>query len=217
MIAANKTQILQFFADLDQEARGIPTRDVGYVTYVDGMAWHKWATSAINLLAGVIGPDSVHTSNLHRIYEKSRGYANEFRAAYGVFLAAKADVESGALFRIESLVSGEILSDFLALAKEALSQGSKDVAAVLACAALEDALKRYAVANGLDITDRNMQEVVGALKAKGLVSGAQKSLLDTMPKIRDYAMHANWDKITSPDVSSVIGYVENFLLVHFSS
>jgi len=56
---------------------------------------------------------------------------------------------------------------------------------------------------------------VNALKSKGLVSGAQKSLLDTMPKIRDYAMHANWDKITAEDVSSVIGFVEQFLLSHF--
>ena len=55
-----------------------------------------------------------------------------------------------------------------------------------------------------------------ALKAKGLVSGAHKSLLDTMPKIRDYAMHANWTKITEPDVSSVIGFVEQFLLSKFS-
>ena len=87
---------------------------------------------------------------------------------------------------------------------------------MLACAALEDTLKRFAAANGLDVGGKSMQEVVGALKSKGLVSGAQKSWLDTMPKIRDYAMHANWEKIAAPDVSSVIGFVEQFLLSHFS-
>lgn len=89
------------------------------------------------------------------------------------------------------------------------------MAAVLACAALEDALKRFAESNGLNVNDKVMQEVVNALKAKGLVTGAQKSLLDSMPKIRDYAMHANWDKITAQDVGSVIGFVEQFLLSHF--
>jgi len=39
-----------------------------------------------------------------------------------------------------------------------------------------------------------MSDVVGALKAKGLVGGAQKTLLDTMPKIRNFAMHADWSK-----------------------
>ena len=61
-------------------------------------------------------------------------------------------------------------------------------------AALEDALKRYARENNLGVDDKVMQEVVSALKTKGLVSGAQKSLLNTMPKLRDFAMHANWDK-----------------------
>ena len=55
-----------------------------------------------------------------------------------------------------------------------------------------------------------------SLKAKGLVTGAHKSILDTMPKIRDYAMHANWSKISAHDVSSVIGFVEKFLLSEFS-
>ena len=98
----------------------------------------------------------------------------------------------------------------------ALAEGAKDVAAVLACAALEDALKRLALLNNLEVSDKTMQDVVNALKAKGLVGGAQKSLLDTMPKIRDYAMHANWDKITPQDVGSVIGFVEQLLLVKFS-
>jgi hypothetical protein len=60
-----------------------------------------------------------------------------------------------------------------------------------------------------------MQDVVNALKSKGLIGGAQKTLLDAMPKIRDYAMHANWAKIRPEDVNSVIGFVEQFLVIHF--
>jgi len=37
-----------------------------------------------------------------------------------------------------------------------------------------------------------------------------------MPKLRDYAMHANWAKLSSADVGSIIGFVEQFLLAHFS-
>ena len=61
-----------------------------------------------------------------------------------------------------------------------------------------------------------MEDVVNSLKAKGLVSGAQKTLLAAMPKIRNQAMHAEWSKLTPQDVGSVIGYVEQFLLSHFS-
>jgi hypothetical protein len=140
----------------------------------------------------------------------------KFESVKSIFIAAKEAFDRGYVFNVEIAVSGELFGDFVAMAKHALSEGHKDVAAVLACAALEDTLKRYAILNSLKVDGKSMQDIVNALKSKSLVTGAQKSLLDPMPKIRDYAMHANWDKITSPDVSSVIGYVEQFLLVHFS-
>ena len=118
---------------------------------------------------------------------------------------------------VDLRISGEVFGDFIVLAKHSLAEGHKDVAAVLVCAALEDALKQYAVANGLNVDDKSMTDVINALKSKGLVSGAQKSLLGSMPKIRDYAMHANWEKISEPDVSGVIGFVEQFLLTKFNS
>ena len=69
--------------------------------------------------------------------------------------------------------------------------------------------------NAVNTDGKVMQEIVNALKAKGLVSGPQKSLLDTMPKIRDASMHADWQKITPQDVGSIIGFVEQFLISHF--
>jgi hypothetical protein len=42
-------------------------------------------------------------------------------------------------------------------------------------------------------------------------------MLDRMPTIRNYALHANWDKISEPDVGGVIGFVDAFLLKNFSS
>ena len=42
-------------------------------------------------------------------------------------------------------------------------------------------------------------------------------MLDVMPKIRNHALHAEWEKISDPDVNSIIGFVEQFLLTEFSS
>jgi hypothetical protein len=61
-----------------------------------------------------------------------------------------------------------------------------------------------------------MEQVVNALKSKGLVSGPQKALLSAMPKIRNHAMHADWDKLTPQDAGSIVGFVEHFLLTNFS-
>lgn len=182
---------------------------------VDGESWQKWATSVLNLLSIAFGQDSVHFQNFKKIHDKFNHHVRTLESARGVFKAAKEDFDGGYVFSLVTAVSGEVFGDFVALAKQSLSDGYKDVAAVLACAALEDALKRFARLNGLTVDDEVMQQVVSALKSKGLVSGAQKTLLDAMPKIRDYAMHANWEKISGADVGSVIGFVEHFLLENF--
>lgn len=181
----------------------------------DDSTWRQWATSVQNLIKLSCGENSVHFKNFTFEYEQFLGWAYSIDGIKGVFLAAKADFEGGYLLPIETQISGEILSDFFVLAKKALEEGSKDVAAVLACAALEDSLKRFAMMKGLDVSNKNMPDVVNLLKQEGYVSGAKKKILDTMPSIRDWAMHANWEKITPEVVGSVLGFVEQFLLENF--
>ena len=187
----------------------------GGVRY-DSAVWYKAAVSAQNLIKAVFRENSPHYINISKCIEECKGIDTEVNAIKGVFFASKDDFENDCVFNVEMSVSGEIFGNFTVLAKEALKEGKKEVAAVLACAALEDALKKYANANELDIDGKTMHEVVGALKTKGLVSGAQKSLLEAMPKIRNAAMHADWKKISEPDISSVIGFTEQFLLSNFS-
>jgi hypothetical protein len=176
----------------------------------------SWGTSAQSLMLAVFGTSSPYYQNFVSALTNCDGQPYQVDTLRGVFRSAKEAFEGGYVFNIELSVSGEVFGNFVAMAKHALSGGHKNVAAVLACAALEDTLKRYALSNCLTVDDKTMQDVVNALKSKGLVTGAQKSLLDPMPKIRDYAMHANWDKITEQDVGAVIGYVEQFLLSKFS-
>jgi hypothetical protein len=178
--------------------------------------WMRWATSAQSLIRAVYGEGEPHYQNFVHAIEKCAGYEYDVLALRGIFLAAKDDYDGGYVFNVDLRISGEVFGDFLALAKQALSEGNKDVAAVLACAALEDSLKRYATSGGLSVDGKSMQDVVNLLKANSLVAGVQKSLLDTMPKIRNAALHADWQKISEPDVASVIGFVEQFLLVNFS-
>lgn len=208
-------RIQRRFVELQKQIDGLPLTGTSQMSYQPA-DWRQWATSAESLILVVFGERSPHLEKFRSAYADCNGWDYEVSAMIGIFRAANADFEGGYIFNVEAEISGEIFGDFVGLAKVALADGSKDVAAVLACAALEDTLKRYARLNGLTVDQRSMQDVVNALKTKALVTGAQKSLLDTMPKIRDYAMHANWDKITAQDVGGVIGFVEQFLLSHFS-
>jgi hypothetical protein len=110
-----------------------------------------------------------------------------------------------------------VLGGFVAMAKIALGEGHKDVAAVLACAALEDTLKRFGRLNGLDVDDKVLQEVVARSEVQGTRKWRSEVIARRHAKIRDYAMHANWSKIDAADVRSVLGFVEQFLLTKFRS
>lgn len=211
------TIIAKRFTELETEMNSLQSHSTleDFRAY-DVAGWQQWATSVQHILRASFGESSPHYKNFSIAYGECRGWEEDVDALKGIFRAAKADYDGGYAFTVQAIISGEIYGDFLALAKNALGEGAKDVAAVLACAALEDALKRLALMKGLDVSGKVMQEVVNALKSKGLVGGAQKSLLDTMPKIRDYAMHANWDRITPQDVGSVIGFVEQLVLSEFS-
>jgi len=207
------------FAELERAYSALPFKPASHEgsRYVPTGEWQKWATSVQNLLLAVYGEQSPHYRNFFDVYGRCAGYDNEVDALKGIFLSAKEDFDGGYVFNVDLRVSGEVFGDIIALAKQSLSEGYKDVAAVLACAALEDALKRYAEANNVEVSGKSMQDVINALKSNGFVSGPQKSILESMPRLRNAAMHADWNKTDSPDVSSVIGFVEQFLLTKFGS
>lgn len=211
-------QLTKRFRELEGELPLLPLHPISNSNEkrYETARWQQWATSSQNLIRAAFGETSPHYQNFQKYYGQCYGVESQFLPLKGIFLAAKSDYEGGYAFNLEATITGEVFGDFVAMAKLALVEGHKDVAAVLACAALEDTLKRYAIIEGLDVEGKSLQEIVNALKTKGLVKGAQKALLDSMVKVRDYAMHANWNKVQDTDVSGVIGYVQQFLLSHFS-
>lgn len=216
LILKIRADIVKRFAELEREMWTLEIIKGDFGPHVEEVKWQKWASRVIAVLDSTFRRDSRYSQNFDMAYKNCIGYASEIEQLKGIFLGAKDDVDAGYLHSVETLLSGEFFGDFLVMAKKSLEEGHKDFAAVLASAALEDVLKKYARLQDLDVDDKVMQDVVNALKSKGLVTGPQKSLLDIMPKIRDYAMHANWEKITPQDVGSLIGYVEQFLLTYFS-
>lgn len=135
---------------------------------------------------------------------------------HGILQAIASDIKGGRLGNLRLEFQGQVFADFLNSAKHALAEGRKDVAAVLAAAALEDALKRYAEAKGLAVEDADLSSVINALKGAGVLSATQGSLLKGMVPFRNKALHAEWTKIDSADVHGVIAFVGEFLATKFS-
>jgi uncharacterized protein YutE (UPF0331/DUF86 family) len=167
------------------------------------------------------GPNSLQTKAVLDSKERSGGNALgttflilELR---GMLKNFRDEIEAGLIRSILSTARAEVLADFLSLAKEAMENDAKDVAAVLACAALEDTLKKFGETKGLDIGEKDMSDVIGVLKSQGIIQGPRAKLVQSFVTIRNKTFHAEWAKIEKSEIQSVIGFVEEFLLQHFQT
>lgn len=132
---------------------------------------------------------------------------------------ALADFESGLTGSVRVQAKGEVLGDFLGLAREALSSGdaaAERVAAVLSAAALEETLKQIGEVAGLDVGSRDMRGVIQKLKDAGLLVGAQVGLAGGLVKFRDHAFHGQFDLIERPTIDSALSFVEGLLMARFA-
>jgi len=174
--------------------------------------FHAFRSAGLSFLERVFGAKHAYCREFDGILNSTNLPATE--AGKQILQAARDEISGQWLFTLKGLVSAEIFGDFIALGKQTLDE-NKDVAAVLVCAALEDALKRAAMQKGLDVEDKDMPEVINALKANGVIKGSQAPIAKGYAKLRNKAFHAEWDKIDKPEVGSAIGFAEQFILEHF--
>jgi hypothetical protein len=121
-----------------------------------------------------------------------------------------------AIERMSIRIGGEVLRDLLGLARVALDEDQKDVAAVLAAAAFEDTMRRMGRELAY-IQDRpKLSDVLQTLQAKHVLDGPQFSTAQSYLTFCNRALHAEWDRIDGPTTVGAVAFVEQLLLEHFS-
>lgn len=138
------------------------------------------------------------------------------QAILGILHNLKSEIALGLVTSIYKQASSEVITDFLMLAKEAKQDGLLNVSAVLACAALEDGLKKIAELNGLKVAGNGMMQSLNSLKSNGLIKKDQYQILQSYVHLRNKAFHADWDSIDDADVGGIIGFTEIFISKHFN-
>ena len=215
----NEDRVRRWCRDLEEQLKGTELRmAISENGYIKPELWIGWATSCDNLLTLVYGSRSRYCTKFREACEECEAEptTRSVLAMHALFRSAKNDYIKGYV-DIDLKITGDVLGNFVALAKEALNAEHVEVASVLASASLEDALKRYASANGIDTEDSTMTEVINALKAKGLIPRGTSRALQPMPAIRNLALHANWENLSVVEIGSLIGFVETFLLKNFQA
>jgi len=180
---------------------------------------------ALTLMTALYGPKSEQADVLLKRRDDLRPEDNSFRKeltarAVGAALQnLRAEVEGGLLSSLERRIASDVLSDLIQLARAALDEpgeGPKNVAAVLAAAAYEDTIRRVAKEHAGVIGQDKLDVVIGKLKDAGLLVAPQLGIALSYLNFRNHALHAQWNVIDRAAVQSVLGFVEQLLLKHFS-
>jgi len=180
----------------------------------------------LSVMQMVYGPNSPMASHLvtslshHRSLEPgSSGTIIEVRAiCRGTLKSVLAELDAGLAGSLQATVAGEVLTDLIALCKTVLDEsgdGAKNVAAVLAAAAFEDTMRRMAFLHGIPHQE-TLIAVLSALKEKDILHGAQVGIAQSYLGFRNKALHAQWELIERPAITSALGFVEQLILEHFT-
>jgi len=181
-------------------------------------------TTLLALVHGPNGPQLLAFQTKIASCERTASSAWDFGeiarlTALGFLRSLKQEVERGLVGNLRLEITGEVLGDFLLLAKSSLDGGTEDgknVSAVLTAAAFEDLIRRMgATFCGIQTRD-DLQKIVVALKSAGVLVGAQFGTVQAQLQFRNDALHADWEKIDTVGVKTVLLLVQELLLKHFS-
>jgi hypothetical protein len=176
----------------------------------------------MNIVYGPNNPQaeklSKETEYIRKRYSDDYASENIAELAESILRNIKGELESGILGSIQRTLTGEVLTDFLQLARTALEEKgdeAKNIAAVLSAALFEDTIRRLATTNGIPHFEK-LQDIITELKNKGILNGSQIGIANSYLNFRNNSLHAQWDKVGRESVASVLAFVEQLLLAHFS-
>jgi len=187
------------------------------------------AHGTFSLYTMVYGPDSTqferlqasfHTEYAHQIGRIPHQLRSHNKSTLrGALQSLKGEIEAGLLASLSAWYSGEVLGDFLGVAREALSQrseGSDKVSAVLVAAAFEETLRRLAL-DKMGISERSkLDEIQKTLKDGRILKGVEVASAQSYLTFRNRALHADWDKVERSVTEGALAFTDALLQKHFS-
>ncbi|MCB4791851.1 MAG: hypothetical protein LHV68_08185 [Elusimicrobia bacterium] len=160
------------------------------------------------------------TSCLTRIAPKGSPYRSqiEFSPAFivGALKALRADYEAGYLKTVETIVQGDIFTDFLEMSQYLIDNSYKDPAAVIVGAVLEEKLRLLCSTNNIPTTQNDKPIKADTMNAELYKANAyskldQKSITSWLD-LRNKAAHGCFNEYTLEQVKIMYQGIQDFIL-----
>lgn len=198
----------ELLASVGWNGHDYPTR------FPDDGAYIRFRTEALNLVRRACGEDGDHYRTLRQVAEAKESSHNSYYTwvCVGAVEAARNDFARGLLFDIRSLVSAEVIGDFLEQAEYLCEEGYHLPAASLAGAVLEDALRRLCELRGIPIPDRTTIDRLNADLAKaGVYDKLVQKRITAIADVRNNADHGHFEKVPVDEARDMVKWVRRFV------
>ena len=189
-----------------------PPNVIGFPTLNSG-AFAEWQTQSLAFLHRVVGKEHVYTSSFEA--DVTKGFPSVVSTGQGILRALRQDLEGGYLVNVQTLVAGEVFSDFLKMARHLLEAGYKDPSASLAGAVLKDGLRRIGALHGVGMNAREGLTAMNTKLANAHVySRLVQKQIAVWIDVRNRADHGDFSSYTEKDVAELVRGVRDFLATY---
>jgi hypothetical protein len=209
-------QIIDSFKNLETEGKQILSKSgwdgKEYQSFPNEIDYFRFRTQSMNLVRRACGENSDHYKQLTQLATgKDSDNSFYFVHCYGVVVAARRDFELGLLFEIRSLITAEVLEDFLIQAEYLLKNGYYIPAASLAGAVLEDTLRKLGEKKGIAIPEKTKIDSLNSELARNDVYDKLiQKRITALADIRNNADHGHFDKFSKEDVEDMLKWIIRF-------
>ncbi len=197
-------------------------RSTDWGSVVSSEKFYHFRTATLSFLRNVFGTDHPFYSEFDSKVKEANPYDTE--EGRGILHAVRQEIEGGWLVSVKGIISSEIFSDFLEMAKYLLDEGYKDAAAVMIGGALEEHLRQLCIRNSIStdvIKDGKpvpkKADLLNAELAKVQVYNKldQKNVTAWLD-LRNKAAHGKYSDYTKEQVNSMYNSVIDFISRHAS-
>lgn len=188
--------------------------------------FNQWKMSSLNLLDKTFSNESEHYKSFLQELPKNfiltisigegglspRGYHVKMAVLRGILMSALNEIESGFLYKIEHLISGDFFLSVNDQADELLKKRHKDPAAVLFRVIIENTLKDICGKEGIAYSSKEKASSLNIkLRQAGVYAMPMERKIQANLDIGNFAAHGEFTKFTEKDVEGMSDIIKNHL------
>jgi hypothetical protein len=188
--------------------------DVSHQEFVDAGAFREWRVGCVAFLREALGEDSPYTKEFE--FNCDSPYLSAVARGQAILRAAREYIDFGPVARVEELVAAEIFTDLLGIAERLLREERVAAAVVVACAVLEDVMRRSARHRKIPIRENvdDLSALNAKMSAAGVYGDTLQNRIEGWAEMRQRAEGGGLATATRAAAESLLRGVREFVSDH---